>query len=68
MKMGTIASPWRYDAAAAMTILPDNQRWTTILRYAPSVAVFPISLVVRLPFDSGPVGRGIDVMGQEATW
>jgi len=48
MKMGTIASPWRYDAAAAKTILPDNQRWTTILRYAP--------LGGRLPdFAGGPV-------------
>jgi len=54
MKMGTIASLWRYDAAAAKTILPDNQRWTTILRYALWAAVFLISLVVRLPFDSGP--------------
>jgi hypothetical protein len=34
MKMGTIASPWRDDAAAAKTILPYKQRRTTILRYA----------------------------------
>jgi hypothetical protein len=60
MKMGTIASPWRYDAAAAKTILPDNQRWTTILRYALWAAVFPISLVVRLPFDSGPFDQPRD--------
>jgi hypothetical protein len=64
MKMGTIASPWRYDAAAAKTILPDNQRWTTILLYALWAAVFPISLVVRYPSIAAlSTGRGIDVMG-----
>jgi len=60
MKMGTIASPWRYDAVAAETIRPDNQRRTTILRYASWAAVFPISLVVRLPFDSGPFDQSRD--------
>jgi len=60
MKMGTTASPWRYDAAAAETIRPDNQRRTTILRYASWAAVFPISLVVRLPFDSGPFDQSRD--------
>ncbi len=60
MKMGTIVSPWRYDAAAAETIRPDNQRRTTILRYASWAAVFPISLVVRLPFDSGPFDQSRD--------
>src|SRR5262249_35207362 len=34
MKMGTIVSPWRYDAAAAQAIRPDNLRGTSILRYA----------------------------------
>jgi len=60
MKMGTTASPWRYDDPAAETIRPDNQRWTTILRYAPWAAVFPISPVVRLPFDSGPFDQSRD--------
>ena len=60
MKMGTTASPWRYDAAAAETIRPDNQRRTTILRYASWAAVFPISLVVRLPFDCGPFDQSRD--------
>jgi len=60
MKMGTIASPWRYDAAAAKTILPDYQRWTTVLRYALWAAVLPISLVIRLPFDSGPFDQPRD--------
>ena len=65
MKMGTIASLWRYDAAAAKTILPDNQRWTTILRYALWAAVFLISLVVRLPSIAAlSTSRGIDVTGQ----
>jgi hypothetical protein len=30
MKMGTNASPWRYDAAAADAIRPDNQRRNAI--------------------------------------
>jgi hypothetical protein len=47
-------------AAAAETIRPDNQRRTTILRYASWAAVFPISLVVRLPFDSGPFNQSRD--------
>jgi hypothetical protein len=53
MKMGTIASPWRYDAAAADAIRPDNQRRTAILRYASWTAVFPVSALVRLPFGCG---------------
>jgi hypothetical protein len=60
MKMGTTASPWRYDAAAAETIWPDNQRRTSILRYASRAAVFPISPMVRLPFDSGPFDQSRD--------
>jgi hypothetical protein len=32
MKIGTIASPWRYDAANAQAIRPDNQRRAAILR------------------------------------
>jgi hypothetical protein len=31
MKMGTIVSPWRHDAAAADAIRSDNQRRTAIL-------------------------------------
>jgi hypothetical protein len=53
MKMGTIASPWRYDAAAADAIRPDNERRTAILRYASWTAVFPVSGLVRLPFGCG---------------
>jgi hypothetical protein len=53
MKMGTTASPWRYDAAAAQAIPPDNLRRTAILRYASWAAVRPISPVVRLPFGCG---------------
>ena len=66
MKMGTIASPWRYDVAAAEAIRPDNLRRTAILRYASWAAVFRMSRVVRLPFDGsrhfdqsgyGPMGH-----------
>jgi hypothetical protein len=53
MKMVTIVSPWRYDAATAQAIRPDNQRRTAILRYASWAAVFPISRVARSPFDCG---------------
>ena len=31
MKMGTIASPWRYDAAASDAIRSDNKRRTSML-------------------------------------
>ncbi len=53
MKMGTTASPWRYEVAAADAIRPDNRRRTAILRYASWAAVFPISWVVRLLSGSG---------------
>jgi hypothetical protein len=69
MKMGTIASPWRYDATAAETIRPDNQRRTTILRYASWAR-----LSSRFRWWSGypsiaalSTSRGIDVMGHEQT-
>jgi hypothetical protein len=60
MKMGTTASPWRYDAVATDAIRPKKQRRTAILRYASWSAVFSISLVVRLPFDSGPFDQSRD--------
>jgi hypothetical protein len=60
MAVGTTASPWRYDSTAAETIRLGNQRPTTILRYASWAAVFPISLVVRLPIDSGPFDQSTD--------
>jgi hypothetical protein len=33
MKMGTIASLWRYDAAADQAQRSDSLRWPAILRY-----------------------------------
>ena len=57
MKMGTTASLWRYDAAAARAIWPNRPRQTAILRYTSWAAVFPISREVRLAFDSGPFDR-----------
>src|SRR5882757_7121798 len=60
MKMGTIASPWRYDAAAGCALRPHNPGCPTIFRYALWMEVFPIRRLVRLPFDSGPVGQGRD--------
>jgi hypothetical protein len=41
--MGTIASLWRYDAAARYALQSPNLRRPTILRYASCTAVFPIS-------------------------
>jgi len=43
MKMGTIASPWRYDAIADYALQPTNLRWPAIFRYVSWAAVFPIS-------------------------
>jgi len=40
MKMGTIASPWRYDAGAYHTLEPENTRPSAILRYASWANVF----------------------------
>jgi hypothetical protein len=60
MKMGTIVSPWRYDAATAQSIRPDNLRRTAIFRYVSRAAVFRVSQVVRLPFDSGPLSQSRD--------
>ena len=69
MKMGTIASPWCYDVAAAQAIQPDNRRRTAILRYTSWTAVFPISRVVRLPFDCGhSIDLGNGAMGHLRHW
>ena len=48
MKMGTTASPWRYDAAAHHALQPTNLRWPASFRYVSWAAVF------RVPQD-GPV-------------
>src|SRR5437016_1696575 len=41
MKMGTILSPWPYDAAACHALQPANLRRPAILRYASGAAFFP---------------------------
>jgi len=38
MKMGTIASPWRYDALVSQARQSAKLRLATILRYAPRAA------------------------------
>jgi hypothetical protein len=65
MKMGTIASPWRYDAAARHALQSANLRRPAILRYDSWAAVFPISAgwsgypsIAALS-----INPGIDVMG-----
>jgi len=61
MKMGTIASPWRYDAAACHAPQSAMLRRPAISRYASQAAAFPIShKVVRLPFDGGPLDQSGD--------
>ena len=62
MKMGTILSPWHYDAAARCALQSVNLRRPATLRYALRADVFPISqsdLVAALS-----IKLGIDVMGQ----
>jgi hypothetical protein len=48
MKMGTIRSPWHYDAAARHALQSVNLRRPAILHYASCAAVFP-------DFQGGPV-------------
>src|SRR5216683_3663937 len=43
MKMGTTASPWRYDAAARHALQSVHLRRLVTLRYASWAAAFPIS-------------------------
>jgi hypothetical protein len=52
MKMGTIRSPCSYEAAARHARQSANLRGPAILHYPSCAAVFPISQVVRLPFDA----------------
>jgi hypothetical protein len=60
MKMGTTASPWRYDDAARHALQWANLRRPVILHYASSAAVSPISPVVRLSFDSSHTDQSQD--------
>jgi len=53
MKMGTIVSPWRYDAAARDALQTVNLLCPAILHYA-SWAAFPD---FRLPFDNSPLDQ-----------
>jgi len=43
MKMGTTASPWRYDAAACYAAPSAKLRRRAILHYASWAGVFPVS-------------------------
>jgi hypothetical protein len=65
MKMGTIASPWRYDAAARHALQPTIPRRPAILRYVSGPVVSPISLggPVILRYRSLEIDCRIDVMG-----
>jgi hypothetical protein len=61
MKMGTIVSPWRYDAIADDALRPTNLRWPAIFRYVSWAAVFRVSIAGL------SINLGIDVMGQNLT-
>jgi hypothetical protein len=60
MKMGTTASPWRYDAAARHTLQSVNLRRPAILQYAQWGLSSGFRSVVRLPFDSGHAEQSRD--------
>jgi hypothetical protein len=60
MKMGTTASPWRYDAAADHALQSANLRRPAISRYASGQLSSRFRRVVRLPFDSGPLDQSQD--------
>ena len=53
MKMGTIVSPWRYDAIVDHTLEPTYLRWLAILRYAPS------TVIVRVRADPSKASSGV---------
>ncbi len=68
MKMGTIASPWRYDAAACHALKHGNTRPPAILHYA-SRAADPVSQGARYPSIAAlAINRGIDVMCEIRTF
>jgi hypothetical protein len=48
MKMGTTRSPWRYDAAARLTLQSVKLRWPAILHYASWAAELPIHPVALI--------------------
>jgi hypothetical protein len=61
MKMGTIRSPWPYDAAACHALQPANLRRPAILYCASWGRVSSrFRRVVRLPFDSSPLDQSQD--------
>ncbi|MEN3379334.1 MAG: hypothetical protein V7604_4689 [Hyphomicrobiales bacterium] len=53
MNMGTTAPPWRFDAAIRHSLQLASPRRPTILRYASSAAVFPISQEGPVSFNRG---------------
>jgi hypothetical protein len=63
MKVGTIVSPWRYDAAARHAPQSVNLRRPAILHYASWAAVFPIRRWSGyLPIAALTIDPEIDVM------
>jgi hypothetical protein len=65
--MGTIASPWHYDAVACHAIRPDNQRRTAILRYASWALFLPISPGGPPSMAAFLINPEIDAMCQQQT-
>jgi hypothetical protein len=57
MKMGTNASPWRYDPTACRALQLVGLRRRVILSYVPQFLVFPISRGSPLTLPPSPVGE-----------
>ena len=68
MKMGTIATLWRYDAAAYHALQSAKLRRNAILRYASWAAVFPVSEGPSgyLSIAALSINPGIDAIGPES--
>ena len=67
MKMGTIASPWRYDACDALQSA--KLRRSAILPHTLQVGVFRYRNVSAFPsISSVPFNAGVNLVGQQPTF
>ena len=68
MKIGTTASPWRYDAAAGHALQSTTLRQPAMLHYAGWAAVFPIWWGPAYPSIAAvSINSRLDVMDQNQT-
>jgi hypothetical protein len=63
MKMGTITSPWRYDAIVDHTLEPTYLRWLAILRYAPWTVIVRVRPIQSKASSGVPSGPGFANLG-----